>query len=367
MKITRSYQQTNTGLNIAACDTHTMAAVRNDLWVMCDNNFCGQTGLDKVYIRTFTKVDHPFDDSGIKSIACHEKCSMVLTNLGNIFISGEFNGYISPRFVQIDTLSNIHLIKCIGKKFFMVGGYDVTVHIFGDTMYSVSLGLHIDEINQIFHLSDREVILETGKGIQTYSILSDYTVPKSFSLEICDLQGTRNTDFISLCEGMMRIEYLDILENRYRMLLLVKLSTLDDTEEKYYILAGRYIHKILNMNGMCLNNPRIFSGPSNTFYLCNETSYGGINLHKLKLKFYDNSVMVSSTKISTIGFFNEKINNIVVSSSQKFFVFENSVYCDNEPYESDAVGCDGRSFRIHPFLTELLHSTQIISRTKKAT
>ena len=245
METVHNYKQTNCGLKIATCDTHTMAAVGNDLWVAYgdsedngDKVNLSQTGLDDGAKNlgffspgTFTKVDHPFDNSGIKSIACNEMCSMVLTNLGNIFISGKFIKYNTSRFVHVDTISNIHFIKCIDDTFVMVGGPDVTVYICTDTIRSMGLGLHIDEIIRIFFLGCDELILDTGKAMKIYD-LSDSIKYDNYNMHL-DLRGMEEAEFAMWRNGL--IKTLDIQANCHGTFTLVKVFPQDGTMEKYYI------------------------------------------------------------------------------------------------------------------------------------
>jgi len=335
-----------------------MAAIENDLWVAyrddIENISC--KGNERISAGTFTKVDHLFDNSGIKSVVCNKKYSMVLTNSGNIFISRKFIEYNLFRFIRVNTLSSIHFIKCIGDTFVMISGPDVTVHIFKDTIRSVSLGLHIDEVVRIFFFSWSGVIFDIGKKMIIYD-LSYSAQHHSFGVQL-DLRGMEEADSTIWRDGTITTEILDIQETYYKTLVLLKALTQDGTVVKYYIVEGKCRHKILYLKDIQLNNPRIFFGPFDTHYLYNETSNGSAHLYKLK--FGHSLSPVSTEEINIPRFITEKINDAAVSYFHRFFVFENYVYCDSDNF-SNVAGCDGCGFRIHPFLTELL------SRTKNAT
>jgi len=94
---------------------NTLVVIDSELWV-CGIGNHGKLGLnDNLDRTTFTKVDNKFDGSGIKSVGCSYSLNIVLTNNGNVYISGshpniKVDGNKSDIFVQIDYLKNIEEI-----------------------------------------------------------------------------------------------------------------------------------------------------------------------------------------------------------------------------------------------------------------
>jgi len=103
-----------------ACYHHTLVVIEDKLWVCGCNNFY-QLGLgDRKFRENFVKVECDFDGSGIKSVTCLYESSLVLTNIGNIYVTGRYylpdgEFYISDKFIKIDHPKNIKTVNVLSK------------------------------------------------------------------------------------------------------------------------------------------------------------------------------------------------------------------------------------------------------------
>lgn len=106
----------------------------------CGRNSYGELGLGhNRQVDTFTKIDHTFDGSGVKSIKSNETFSLALTNDGNVFSCGSvfskalgFSVNDSKDvliFTRIPTLKNIIMIDATN--FFSVAVSCNKVYVWG--------------------------------------------------------------------------------------------------------------------------------------------------------------------------------------------------------------------------------------------